>query len=82
VQYEQYKTDNQSNMNESSGYMKREKSQQPKNNQDCGDNPKHFYLPISEIDSDGKLRAYLHGRWQLAASESQKASGSQADQHE
>jgi hypothetical protein len=34
---EQYQAHNQGHMNERGAYVKREKSQQPKNDQNCGD---------------------------------------------
>jgi hypothetical protein len=49
MQHEQYQADNQSRVNESGGYVKCEKSKQPKNNQNCSNYPKHvFHLLVSE----------------------------------
>jgi hypothetical protein len=33
-------------MDESGGHVKCEKSKQPKNNQDCGDYPKHLFISL------------------------------------
>ena len=33
-------------MNESDGYVKCEKSKQPKNDQNCGDYPKHVFISL------------------------------------
>jgi hypothetical protein len=33
-------------VNESGGYVKREKPKQPKNNQNCGDYPKHVFISL------------------------------------
>jgi hypothetical protein len=33
-------------VNESGGYVKCEKSKQPKNNQNCGDYPKHVFITL------------------------------------
>jgi len=37
MKHNQYQAHNQGNVNESGGYVKCEKSKQPKNNQNCGD---------------------------------------------
>jgi len=37
MQHEQYQAHHQGNVNESRGYVEGEKSEQPQNNQNCGD---------------------------------------------
>ena len=44
MQYQQYHPDNQKNMDNAGGHMKRQKSKQPENNQNYGDYPKHLWL--------------------------------------
>jgi hypothetical protein len=44
MQHKQYQAHNQGRVNESGGYVKREKSKQPKNNQNYGDYSKHVFL--------------------------------------
>jgi hypothetical protein len=46
MQHEQYQAHNQSNVNESAGYVKREKPKQPENDQNCGDYPKHVVISL------------------------------------
>jgi hypothetical protein len=43
-------------MNESGGYVKCEKSQQPKNDQNCGDYPKHIFISLIQ---SGRTSAVL-----------------------
>jgi hypothetical protein len=45
MQYKQNHGHNQSNVNKRGGDMKCEKPEQPKNDQNCGDNPKHVSSP-------------------------------------
>jgi hypothetical protein len=47
MEHEQDQANNQGNVNESRGYMECEKSEQPKNNQNCGDYPKHVFISFS-----------------------------------
>jgi hypothetical protein len=49
MQQEQYQTDNQHNVDESAGYVECEKSEQPKNNQNCGDYSKHVFISSNAI---------------------------------
>jgi hypothetical protein len=46
----QYQAHDQGNVNESAGYVKREESKQPKNDQNCGDDPKHVLSPCDLCD--------------------------------
>jgi len=46
MQHEQYQTDNQHNVDESAGYVECEKSEQPKNNQHCGNYTKHVFISL------------------------------------
>jgi hypothetical protein len=46
MQHEEYEPHNQENVNERSRYMKCEKTQQPKNNQNRSDYPKHFVISL------------------------------------
>jgi hypothetical protein len=51
MQYQQYDGDYQDDMDETAGHVKREISQQPKNNQHDGKNPQHFrssFLCVAE----------------------------------
>jgi hypothetical protein len=43
-QYEPYY---QNDVNESGGYVEGEKTQQPKNDQNCGNNPKHVVVSLA-----------------------------------
>jgi hypothetical protein len=45
MQHKQYQSHNQGDMNEGGGYVKCEKPEQPKNDQNCGYHPKHFLSP-------------------------------------
>jgi hypothetical protein len=44
MQHQQYQANNQGCMDERGGYVKCEKSQQPKNNQNSGDYSKHVFI--------------------------------------
>jgi hypothetical protein len=44
MQHKQYKAYDQGNVNETSGYAKREIPKQPKNNQNSGDYSKHIFI--------------------------------------
>ena len=44
MNHEQYQPHNQDNVNEASSHVKCEEPKQPKNDQNCGDYPKHFHL--------------------------------------
>src|SRR4029077_903078 len=46
VQHKQDQADDQGRVNEGGGYVKCEKSKQPKNNQNCSDYPKHVLLSL------------------------------------
>jgi hypothetical protein len=46
MQYEQDQADDQGRVNEGGGYVKCEKSKQPKNNQNCSDYPKHVFISL------------------------------------
>jgi hypothetical protein len=46
MQDKQYQAYNQGSMNESGGNMEREKSEQPKNDQNGGDYSKHFFISL------------------------------------
>ena len=61
MQDEQYQAYNQGNVNETSGYAKREISKQPKNDQNRGDYPKHIFISrrldasaVVTLDAQGK----------------------------
>jgi len=61
MQNEQNEAHNEGNVNESSGNVKCEKSEQPKNNEDCGDQSKHvlssFYF---RVRANQKLHCHAH----------------------
>jgi hypothetical protein len=42
----QYQAHDKGNVNESAGDVKCEKSKQPKNDQNCGDDPKHVFISL------------------------------------
>jgi len=44
MQHKQYQPHDQGNMNERGGYVKCEEPKQPKNDQNCGDYPKHLFI--------------------------------------
>jgi hypothetical protein len=44
MQNKQNQADQQGDVNESGGYVKCKKSKQPKNDQNCGDYPKHVFI--------------------------------------
>ena len=46
MQQEQSQADNQDEVNESADYVKREKTQQRKNDQNCGDYPQHVLVSL------------------------------------
>jgi hypothetical protein len=46
MQHEQYQAYHQGNVDEGAGYVKCEKPKQPKNDQDCGDYPKHVVISL------------------------------------
>jgi hypothetical protein len=46
MQHKQYQTYDQDNVNESGGYVKSEKSKQPKHDQNCGEYPKHVFISL------------------------------------
>ena len=46
MENEKHDTHEKHDVNESSGDVKREKPEQPKNDQDCGDYSKHFFISI------------------------------------
>jgi hypothetical protein len=46
MQDKQYQAHNQDKVDESSSHVKCEKSKQPKNNQNCGDYPKHVFISL------------------------------------
>jgi hypothetical protein len=46
MQHEQDKSHHQGEVNEGGGQVKCEKSQQPENDQNCGDYPKHVSIPL------------------------------------
>jgi hypothetical protein len=46
MQHQQDHAHNQGKVNESGGYVKCEISKQPKNNQNCGNYPKHFFISL------------------------------------
>jgi hypothetical protein len=46
MQHEQDQADNQGHMNKCGGYVKCKKSKQPKNNENCSDYPKHFFISL------------------------------------
>jgi hypothetical protein len=47
MHHEQDQAHNEGNVNETGSYVKREKSKQPKNNQNCGDYPKHVFISLT-----------------------------------
>jgi hypothetical protein len=46
MQHKEYQPHNEGDMDESSGHVKCEKSKQPKNNQNCGNYPKHVFISL------------------------------------
>jgi hypothetical protein len=46
MQHQQDQTDDQHNVDEAGGYVKCEKSEQPENDEDRGDYPKHFFISL------------------------------------
>jgi hypothetical protein len=46
MQHKQDQTYDQRDVNECGGYMKCEKPEQPKNDQDCGNYPKHILISL------------------------------------
>jgi len=46
VQHKQYQPHYQSNVDETGGHVKCEKSEQPENNQNRGEHPKHVFLSL------------------------------------
>jgi hypothetical protein len=46
MQQEQDQTDDQDNVDEAGGYMKCEKSEQPKHDENRSDYPKHFFISL------------------------------------
>jgi hypothetical protein len=46
MQHKQYQSHNQDNVNESCCYVKCEKTKQPKNDQNCGEYPKHVFISL------------------------------------
>jgi hypothetical protein len=60
MQHKEYQGHNKCNVNESDGYMKCEKSKQPKTNQNCGEYPEHDF--ISLLLSASALMLSLCGR--------------------
>jgi hypothetical protein len=46
MENKQYKTYNQDDVNKRGGYVECEKAQQPKNDQNGGDNPKHVVISL------------------------------------
>jgi hypothetical protein len=51
MQHQQNQSHNQGGMNKSSGDVECKKSEQPKNNQNCGDNPKHNFISLFSADA-------------------------------
>jgi hypothetical protein len=47
-------------MDESGGHVKCEKSKQPKNNQDCGDYPKHLFISLL-LRAGTSATSFFHG---------------------
>jgi hypothetical protein len=58
MQHEQNQSHNQSNVNESRGYMKCEKSEQPKNDQDCGDYSKHVFISLFPVENKSAIACF------------------------
>jgi len=48
MQHEQDQAHDEDDVNETGGYVKCEKSEQPENDQNCGDDPKHVHLRVAE----------------------------------
>jgi hypothetical protein len=46
VDYEHYQAHNKNNVNQTCAHVKCEKPEQPKNDQDCGDYPKHVFISL------------------------------------
>jgi hypothetical protein len=68
MQHEQYQAHNQSHVNESGRYVKREKSKQPKNNQNCCNYPKHVFISLllgarKALSSFSRAGRCLLARW-------------------
>src|SRR3981081_274578 len=51
MQDKQNQSHNQGGMNKSSGYVECKKSEQPENNQNCCDNPKHGFISLFSADA-------------------------------
>jgi hypothetical protein len=46
MKQEQNQADDQDNVNETRRYVKCEKSEQPEDDQNCGEYPKHFFISL------------------------------------
>jgi hypothetical protein len=59
MHYQQDDAHNQNNMNKSAGYVKCEKSQQPKNNENCGDCCKHIHTSFAFEEQENSWFPFL-----------------------
>jgi hypothetical protein len=61
MQHEQYQPYHQGNVNKSAGYVKCEEPKQPKNDQDCGDYPKHVVISLFLIARTAAIMCVQNG---------------------
>jgi hypothetical protein len=67
MQQEQDHADYQDDVDEAGGHVKCEKAQQPENDQDCGDNPKHEFISLFSGAGTSAMRSWLGPRMMAAA---------------
>jgi hypothetical protein len=49
-------------VDESGSYVEREKSEQPKNNQNCGDDPKHVFISLMLSEATSTISFFRKAR--------------------
>jgi hypothetical protein len=57
------------NVNQTGGYVKREKPKQPENNQDCSENRQHVFLSFFVLARNSSIRRSRHALMPLSVRE-------------